>query len=233
MTAEISPLRYLFPGSAGDLNNLQSGWRAFLDSVNALPSEVPLDPGGRAQVITDSILAALAANPELLNETLVNAARSMRVPPRDLIGAFDELARQTGVRLTNTDGSPRTMRDILFGAPASIGMKQLQAWVKSLPTALQQMLYGAAMGLVLAAEGVTGLVRRLNWQAELIKTQQGQIVLRLVPNNRGVAGQISGEWHFPINNKGQLEFNGRVATDGSRHFAAGLRCRIPDDHRDA
>lgn len=157
MTAAISPLRYLFPGNADRLNGLQSGREALLATDNSLPVVFSLDPEARAQVIISAFEAAVASNPELLNKTLVDAARSIKVPPHDLIRVFDELAKQTGVSLTNADGSPRTMGDILFGAPASIAMKRLQALVKSLPPALQQMLHGVAIGLLLAAEGVPGL----------------------------------------------------------------------------
>lgn len=194
-------------------------------SGNSMPTTVQLDPKARAEAIAGAFQDALVSNPELLNRTVADAARFMRVPPAALRAAFDQLAAQTGVKLTDADGNPRTLQAILSDVPAAQGTKLLGTWVKSLPPAVQQTLLGVAAGVVLATEGVRGLAERFNLQVNLIKTAQGQFVLSLMPSqkNGGVAGQVSGEWRIPINEKGQIEVKGNVRTDGVAQFAAGLK----------
>jgi hypothetical protein len=218
-------------GNAESLKSVQSvdlaqwGWGS---SGKTVPATVPLDPKVRSQAIADAFQEAVSTNPELLNKTVADAARFMKVPPTALQAAFNQLAAQTGVKLADDGGNPRTMQAILSDVPASQGNKLLDGWVKSLPPAVQQTLFGVAVGVALATGGVRGLAERFQLQANLIKSPQGQLVLSLVPSQKsnGVAGQLSGEVRVPINEKGQVEVKGQVRTDGSAQFAAGLKMAL-------
>ena len=77
-------------------------------SGQTLPATVPLDPKARSQAIADAFQEALSTNPDLLNKTVAEAARFMKVPPAALQAAFNQLAAQTGVKLVDDDGNPRT-----------------------------------------------------------------------------------------------------------------------------
>ena len=218
-------------GSAASLMGVQPVDLAPCDwgiSSKTVSANVPLDPKARSQAVADAFQEALSSNPDLLNKTVADAARFVKVPPAALQAAFNRLAAQTGVKLVDGDGNPRTMQAILSDVPASQGNKLLDGWLKSLPLAVQQTLYGVAVGVVLATGGVRGLAERFKLQANLIKTPQGQLALSLVPSQKssGVAGQISGEWRIPGNAKGQVEVKGQVRTDGSAQFAAGLKLAL-------
>jgi hypothetical protein len=217
-------------GNTESLKSLQPAELAQWDWGNSGGSPaatITLNPDVRAKFTADAFKDALERNPDLLNRTVADAARYINVPPTALRAAFDQLAAQTGVKLTTPDGKARTMQAILSDVPASQGNKLLNEWVKSLPPAVQQTLLGAAAGVVLATEGVRGLAERLKLQVSLIKTPQGQLALSLVPSPKTqVAGQLAGELRIPINEKGQIEVKGQVRTDGNAQFAAGLKLAL-------
>jgi hypothetical protein len=218
-------------GNAKSLKSLQPAELAQFDWAKPEGSPggtITLEPKVRTEVTAAAFKDALERNPDLLNRTVADAARYINVPPTALRAAFDQLAAQTGVKLTNPDGKARTMQAILSDVPASQGNKLLNEWVKSLPPAVQQTLFGVAAGLVLASEGVHGLAERFKLQVSLMKTPQGQLALSLVPSPKtnDVAGQLTGELRIPIDEKGQVEVKGQVRTDGNAQFAAGLKLAL-------
>ena len=193
-------------GNAESLKSVQSVDLAQWDwgsSGKTVPATVPLDPKARSQAIADAFQEAVSTNPQPLNKTVADAARFMKVPPTALQAAFNQLAAQTGVKLVDDGGNPRTMQAILSDVPASQGNKLLDGWVKSLPRAVQQTLLGVAVRVVLATGGVRGLAERFQLQANLIKSPQGQVASSVVPSQQsnGVAGQLSGQWCIPFNKK--------------------------------
>lgn len=192
-----------------------SQWPWNIDSPN-VPDTISMD---LTQATANVLQGAISRNPRLLNMTVADAAHLMGVPPSALHAAFDQLAKQTGVKLVGDDGAPRTIQAILSDVPQSQGVKLLDQWVKSLPPALQRIFFGVAVGVVLATEGLRGLTERFNLRVKLIEDKHGELILGLVPSSQdssSVALNISGGFHF-------VNVSGSVGTDGHAQIFAGIR----------
>jgi hypothetical protein len=188
-----------------------------------------LDTATKEKIVAEGFANALQADPSLLNRTIADASRFINVPPGALDSAFNKLVAQTdgNVKLSDANGEPRSMGDILRSLPQEQASAIVTQWFKSLPPAVQQVMAGVATGLVLATEGPRGLAQRLRLALELVKSPNGKLELSLLPDAKnGVLGNASGELRIPLDGNGQISLAGSVRTDAQAQFSAGLRLAL-------
>jgi hypothetical protein len=221
-------------GGAQDLGASQSLSRTQWPWGNEAPSKPDnkfvLDPAAKERIVVEAFSNAVRNDPELLKKPIAEAARFISVPPAALQSAFEKLADQTGgrVKLVDGRGAPRPMGDILRSLPPEQAGAIVSKWYQSLPPAVQQVLAGVGIGLVLATEGPKGLAQRLKLNLEIVKGSDGKLALSLIPNSKGagVLGQVSGELRIPIDAKGQIALAGSVRSDTTAQLTAGLKMAL-------
>jgi hypothetical protein len=176
-------------------------------------------------VAADVVAKALATRPELYNQTIENFARRSGIPVEQTATAFERTAQRAGVKLTEEDGTPRTVQAILKDLSTQLPAAELKDALSKLPRDVRNALTAAAVAGVLASKGLAGL-GDLGLKATLLKGNDGSLTVSLGRNGNALVGKAAGEIRIPLGKDVNLKAEGSVDTAGQATGALTGEARL-------
>lgn len=175
---------------------------------------LPLKPSDRRDAIARRFTEEYKGNEDLTPRAFE------RYMPVGLSEALKKLAEQTGVKLTDPSGNPRSMIAILQDVPPS----QLNKWLNSLPQEVRVGVLGIIAGVYVGTTGENSELRKLlesfGLKVRVIGNGREGVTVTVAPQP-GKGPQVAAQLKIKLGENGRIEISG-YSNIFRGEFGAGL-----------